>query len=584
MHTSPCGPALLSARAHKLKLITTALLLATQGPVAFAQIRPDSGSLLEGIRQPAPLVPQPPRTVLDPLSLPAGGVSGSVTIVVQRVVFEGAHLIPESELQELTASLIGATVSLEQLNAMAARITALYAQRGYFLSRALIPPQDTRDGTLRIRVVEAVYGKTDASLAEGSRLSPERVQAILAAQGVAAGEPVQRASLERGLLLLEDLPGVQTRASFAPGQGVGTSDLGINVHEGQMVSGQVGLDNLGGRYTGRNRLSGGLHLKDLSGRGDMLRVSGIKSSGLDFLMAGYQAPVGHDGLRLGLSASTLDYKLCCSFAPLNAKGQVTTFGANASYPFILSQKTMLRGDWNVERRRSNDDTSGAEISNRRADVSTVSLNWQSSDSLGGLFTMYGGATFGKLDLSGNSANAVFDGATAQTAGHYGKLRVAYARLQNWGPSQLFVRLSGQAASKNLDSSEKLSLGGLDGVRAYAQGEAAGDQALLASLEYGHALNLPVPGRVQASVFIDAGRTQLNKTIWNGYQGTRLGLPNQYNLTGWGLGLRWDAPSGASAQLILAAKAGRNAGVQANGQDIDGQTGRTRVLLMFGLPL
>ena len=584
MPTSFSGLAPLPARARPLSLITCAVLLATPGAAALAQVRPDAGSLLEGIRELNQPAPQAPRTDLIPQSLPAAAASSTATIGVQQVIFEGAQRVPEVELQALAAPLVGATVSLEQINAVAARITALYAQRGDFLSRALVPPQDTRGGILRIRIVEAVYGTADATLAEGARLDPQRVRALLAAQGVAPGAPVQRAGLERSLLLLEDLPGVQTRASFAPGQAVGSSDLGLEVREGALLSGRVGLDNLGGRYTGRGRLSGSVNANDLSGRGDQLRVGGITSSGLDFVSAGYQMPVGLDGLRLGVNASGLDYRLCCAYAPLNARGQVRTLGANASYPLLLSQKSTLRGDWNVERRRSSDDASGTEISRRRIDVSTLSLSWLSSDRLGGLFTLYGGATYGNLVLSGNAANQVFDSGTARTAGHYAKLRTAYARMQSWGPAQLLVRINGQLASKNLDSSEKLSLGGLDGVRAYAQGEAAGDQALLASLEYAHALPLPVPGRVQASAFVDAGRTQLNKNTWNGFQGTRPGLPNQYSLFGWGLGLRWDAAGGASAQLMLATKAGSNAGAQANGQDIDGNTGKTRLLLVFGLPL
>jgi hemolysin activation/secretion protein len=48
---------------------------------------------------------------------------------------------------------------------------------------------------------------------------------------------------------------------------------------------------------------------------------------------------------------------------------------------------------------------------------------------------------------------------------------------------LLVRLSGQRASQNLDSSEKFSLGGPNSVRAYGPGEAATDDGNLVTLEY-----------------------------------------------------------------------------------------------------
>lgn len=578
MFTSNCASLPFVTRSWPI--IATACLLAGQG--AIAQIRPDSGSLLDGLRDTSPLTPSSPRQLLELPAAPQVVGSGTATLRVQRVSFEGAHLITEQELQQLAAPLLDREVALEQIQALTAAITSWYAERGFFLSRALIPAQDLRTGVLRIRIVEAVYGATAFTGAE--RLSSASVQGILTAQGVVAGAPVERAGLERSLLLLEDLPGIQTQARFAPGATVGSSDLSVGLKEGPMVTGKLGGDNLGGYYTGRQRISGQLQLNDPLGHGDLLRVAGLRSRGLDYVSAAYQRPVGYHGLRVGAHASTLSYDLCCSLAALNAKGKVSAWGLNASYPWQLSQQESLRSDWSLERRNSSDKAAGLEISNRRIDVSTLALNWLSADRWGGMFSVYGGATVGHLDLSGNAANAQFDAATAQTAGSYGKLRLAYARMQVVGRSQWLLRLNGQLASKNLDSSEKLSLGGMEGVRAYAQGEAAGDQGLLASVEYAYMLNLPLPGRVQASAFADAGRTQLNRHLWNGYQGTRQTLPNQYSLAGWGLGLRWDTPNGASAQLLLARQAGSNPGRQANGQDSDGQTGKNRVLLLLSLPL
>jgi hemolysin activation/secretion protein len=48
---------------------------------------------------------------------------------------------------------------------------------------------------------------------------------------------------------------------------------------------------------------------------------------------------------------------------------------------------------------------------------------------------------------------------------------------------VLLSLTGQAASKNLTSAEKFSLGGPNGVRAYPVGEAAGDSGQLAQAEW-----------------------------------------------------------------------------------------------------
>ena len=61
-----------------------------------------------------------------------------------------------------------------------------------------------------------------------------------------------------------------------------------------------------------------------------------------------------------------------------------------------------------------------------------------------------------------------------------------------------VRLSGQWAGKNLDSSEKYSLGGPQAARAYASGAAGTDDGLLATAEVSRFL-----WGVRAKVFVDA---------------------------------------------------------------------------------
>jgi hemolysin activation/secretion protein len=54
-----------------------------------------------------------------------------------------------------------------------------------------------------------------------------------------------------------------------------------------------------------------------------------------------------------------------------------------------------------------------------------------------------------------------------------------------GGFTLYASFSGQRASKNLDSSEEFFLGGPNGVRAYPQGEGAGDEGWLSRLELRH---------------------------------------------------------------------------------------------------
>ena len=70
-----------------------------------------------------------------------------------------------------------------------------------------------------------------------------------------------------------------------------------------------------------------------------------------------------------------------------------------------------------------------------------------------------------------------------------------------------VSLNGQQAGKNLDSSEKFSLGGPTSVRAYPSGEGSGDEGYRGTLELRHTM-MP---KVQGVLFYDFGSVKINKT-------------------------------------------------------------------------
>ena len=72
-------------------------------------------------------------------------------------------------------------------------------------------------------------------------------------------------------------------------------------------------------------------------------------------------------------------------------------------------------------------------------------------------------------------------------------------------NMLSMTLSGQLAADNLNSSEKYSLGGAYGVRAYPQGEASGDEGSMLNVELTHNF-MP---QVQGVLFYDYGHVKIN---------------------------------------------------------------------------
>lgn len=99
---------------------------------------------------------------------------------------------------------------------------------------------------------------------------------------------------------------------------------------------------------------------------------------------------------------------------------------------------------------------------------------------------------------------------------------------------LYGGLNGQWGDKNLDSSEQISLGGANAVRAYPVGEASADLGIVFTGELRYLLPKlgPLPGLVQLSGFVDQGYAEIDARPLAGERN------NIRNLLGIGFGVNW----------------------------------------------
>jgi len=534
---------------------------------------PNAGSLLNQATPPA-AVPTLPSSTLPALPDEAIGkpVPDGAKVRVSRFVLEGVSLLPAEPLQAQLSDLIGQELGLADLRKAATRVTAFYREQGYFLARAYLPTQDIADGVVRIAVLEGRYGAVETG---GSpRLEQQHAQGILDAHQVGAGQPIERSALERSLILLEQRGGAPVRAVMQPGATVGTSHMVIEAPAGPLFSGQIGADNYGNRYSGQNRATALLNLNSPRGVGDFASLWLMKSRDSDAVFAAYQTPVGYQGLTLGASYSQFNYQLCCEFAPLDQEGYAKVFGLQARYPLILSQRRILNAGLSFERKRLNDSSALGELSDKDANVVILSLDGVAATASGQNRYQLALAG-GDLNISGPPAYVQANAATVDTAGRYLKLRGEYQYLHFLDNGhRLFLRLSGQASNRNLDSSEKFLMGGVNGVRAYPEGEAPADQALLARLDW--VIPVPIaalPGSLSTRLFVDTGTVWLLKDTRDGL--ASFGLPNHYNLSGVGVGFNWSLPNGLTANLEAATRIGNNPGASLKGYDADGRDNDSR---------
>ncbi len=498
----------------------------------MAQQLPSAGSQLQQIPPPTEAPKSRARVEIEkapPVIAPEAIGPG---ITVGSLGITGATLFSENELIAASGFRPGTVMTLTDLQLLTSRIADYYNARGYFVAQAYLPPQAVADGRVTIAVIEGHYGRITPN--NTSRASDRTVAGIVA--GLAPGEIVANRPLERRLLLLDDLPGVGVHSTLAPGTAIGTSDLAIDLSPTHRVTGDVEGDNAGNRYTGYFRAGGTVNLNEPFGFGDVISLRGLVSDGgLTYFRGSYQATIGV--ATLGVAYARLDYRLHREFASLRASGSADIASVYGSYPLIRSYNYNLTALAGVDFKFFHDQADAVgTVSNKQSQVGSVGLSGDSRDSLGGggasFYTF--GASFGSLDIRTPTVRAT-DALTTRSNGGFGRFNAAIGRVQTLsGPVLLYVAVRGQLATKNLDISEKMELGGAYGVRAYPEGEGYGDDGYIATAELRltiAALTRHLPGEVQLFGFIDNGGVTFNHN--------RFGTGrNGVNLTGAGAGISW----------------------------------------------
>lgn len=555
----------------------TIAVLALGSGLALAQVRPDAGRIqqeLERGRAPG-LIPSPPGApVVEEPRRPALSAPASRAFFVKGFRISRNTAFAEAVLLPLLKDFAGKEQTLADLERAADVITRYYREHGYFVARAYVPAQELRDGIVEITVLEGRLDRISLKLAPEIRLKGAVVENTLRAALPADGL-IRLDQLERGLLLLNDIPGVDVRSVLLPGSAIGTSVIAVEANEGPPVSGNIDFDNYGSKFTGPLRLSPSISLNDPSGRGDQVNLRVTESGGTSYGRLGYQIPLGYSGLKLGAAYAATRYKLCCEFGPLAARGEARTATFNAQYPFVRGRSGNLYGTAAYDIKHYFNETIAGTTSDKTAGVLAFGVNGDSSVFLGdgGLSSFGLAVSSGELSLDGWAPDRAADAASALTHGNYRKTAYSMARLQRLGASTfLYAGFSGQLASKNLDSSEKFILGGPFGVRGYPTGEAAGDEGMLLNLE----LRYDIRSALQLSAFVDHGEIRLHKNEWPGWQGAGTGVGNRYTLSGMGVGLNWNRPGNFLVRASVAQPVGDNPGRDANGNDSDNTKNRIRL--------
>ncbi|MBR0654060.1 ShlB/FhaC/HecB family hemolysin secretion/activation protein [Plastoroseomonas arctica] len=492
---------------HAATLIAAAILLAAApvraqlGPRVFDTNRLDTRAPRLGERAPA--------TPIAPAVVAEDREAGPFT----RVEISGGGSLDALRVQGVVRPYLGRRLGREELQRLATEVGGQYEEGGLAIFALLVPRQGD-DGVLRLQAVEGTVGDiVIQGDTEGADLS--LIQAY--AQRMAAERPLRRVTLERYLLLMNDIPGRRVIGRLDPmGGAAGAARLVLTVERINIVYG-FGIDNLGNRSLGNVQGFVSLGLNALFGEGDSTRIGyGFPTDfrRFTFFTASHRAPIGTDGASVTVSANHLQTH---ETRRSSLEGEALTASVLFSYPVIRTADENLTVSAGLDVLETDQLLTGLIAAKEATRVLRAGATYSLSD---------GATRAGAVSLV-VSQGLDIAGARQRLEFFYGdpsftKATAVFAFNQALfdGTLVLRVRAAGQLTGERLPSSELFTVGGVQFGRAFSAGSIAGDTGYAGSLALALPLSfLPEAGSVVEVLrrseiygFVDYGRTLAHRPV------------------------------------------------------------------------
>lgn len=426
---------------------------------------------------------------------------------LSRVSVTGAGAVASDTLAAAYRPYLGRTVSKADLADIADKITAIYRDAGYALSRALIPPQDVKDGRIRIQVVEGAIAEV---VLKGDGAEHFGLHALL--DPLTQERPARLATLERQLLLASDIPGIRIADTGLEEIGTASGKFRLTVFvEAWRVFTTVSLDNRGTPAVGPLQGYLATSVNSVLQTSDMFAVNlatipdATQENGYSRVL--YDMPLGNGGARLSASVSYGEVWPSDETQATNTHTATTTAALKATFVAWRGRDSSL---WlglgaalsNVAQK---DDV--GTIYNDYVRTASLSADYQSQDRFGG-FNYFSAALTHGADIMGASQEGDPLLSRSDGSAAFWKVNAAYTRNQKISDSwSLNLSAVAQAASTALLASEEFYLGGLMFGRGYDSGELSGDSGIAGSVElrFDQETKLPLLKGYQLYGFLDGGR-------------------------------------------------------------------------------
>jgi hemolysin activation/secretion protein len=467
-----------AAFVHPVLCAVPALLAMRAAPAMAQATRPPPQAEISRQRiQPLPLPDTPLQLrIQNPEKASVPRAVDEIVFSITRIKVTGATHFPEARWRAIFASLEGRKIVLSDLREAADKLENLYRADGFFLTRVFVAPQEVRDGTLEVQVVEGFLA--NAFVQAPNTGSQKRTKALIAP--VLGQRPVRFLDLEERLLLLNDTPGMAVTSVLRPGGTPGSTDILLTAVKPPRTS-FAAFDNAGADAVGPLNYSLGTTIFQPIGTPGALDLS-LATSGeglreLQSISGRYAAPLGNHGVVGSFGALVAHAAPGGVIRDLEVRSRSSSLSASLRVPLLRSRANSIYLDAGMTVNRSRVKALGTPINDDRTTVASLGLQWRQIGWLAGDMT-FGVSLFHGLGLFGaNNADAPLPSVLGFKPRF---LRLTYQFQRNQpirGPISASIMVQGQYTADRLLSGEQVSFGGRSIGHGYDPSSAVGDRGV-----------------------------------------------------------------------------------------------------------
>ena len=427
-----------------------------------------------------------PFEITTPEASPSRAPAGAekIRFVLAGLNIKGTTVYSQADFDQLYTEFLDEEVSLAQVYDFVAAIQRMYRRDGYFLTRVILPPQTARSGRLNVIVIE---GHISAVKIQGD-IGPveEKVESYLS--HILDEKPLKMETLERYLLLVRDIPGINVDGILSPAPDTpGAAQLVATV-ERKRFDGFALIDNMGTTFTGNWEIAGGAMSNSATRYGEQFSITGLVSDPLEgigsdkknqkVVQVGASFRPGSQGHYATFLGSYGDSNPGGTIAQFDFDSKALLFSAIGGKPIIRSRERNLSAELGFD--YINNDTDifdDIKFSRDRLRVLHLSATTDFIDK-------WRGSNFARLGI--RQGLPIMDASEsgdeylsrANGSGTFTSLQASASRLQAiTGPFAAFFSVAGQYSFSGLLSYEEFAVGGIHFGRGYDPKELSDDDGV-----------------------------------------------------------------------------------------------------------